>query len=132
MYEANQSAMLFSNRNFSLTFLNICTTDQQTPKIVNVILDIAFSHMAISKGFPSTPGIVTWYKISKHIYPNCTPRNSSTVTIRLVPSSSSILQPSFHKLRLSGFVSHTSKLKVSVNQIHKVPNTTESEEMETF
>ena len=55
--------------------------------------------------------------------PNCTPHNSSIVTLGLVPNLSSILQPSFQKLRLSGFVSHTGKLKVSVNQIQKVPNT---------
>ena len=81
---------------FCLTFLNICVTDQQTPKIVNVIYNIAFSHMEISKGFPSTPGIVTWHKISQHMCPNCTPCNGSTVTLRLVPSLSSILQPGFH------------------------------------
>ena len=93
------------------------------PEIVSVIRDTAFSHMAISKGFPSTPGIVTWHKISEHMCPNCAPSNGSTVTLGLVPSPSSILQPGFHKLRLGGFVSHTSKLKVSVNRIHKVPNT---------
>ena len=48
---------------FCLTFLNICATDQETPKIVNVIRDITFSHTAISKGFPIMPGIVTWHKI---------------------------------------------------------------------
>ena len=55
--------------------------------------------------------------------PICTPHNGNTVTLRLVPSPSIILQPSFHKLCLSGFVSHNSKLKVSVNRVHKVPNT---------
>ena len=69
------------------------------------------------------PGIVTWHKTSEHMCPNCTPHNGSTVTLKLVPSLSSILQPSFHKLCLSGFVSRTSKLKVSVNRVHKVPNT---------
>ena len=108
---------------FCLTFLNICSTDQQMPKLINVIRDIAFSHTAISKGFPSTPGIVTWHKISKHICLNCTPHNGSIITLRLVPSSSSILQSGFHKLHLSGFISHTSKLKKSVNRFYKVPKT---------
>ena len=89
------------------------------PKIINIFSDIAFSHMAISKGFLGIPGIVTWHKISEHMCPNYTPCNSSTVNLRLVPSLSSILQPGFHKLRLSGFVSHTSKLKVSVSRVHK-------------
>ena len=84
---------------------------------------ITFSHMAVSKGFVSTPGIVTWHKISEHMCPICTLHNGSSVTLRLVPSPSSILQPSFHKLCLSGFVSHTSKLKVSVSRVHKFPNT---------
>ena len=79
--------------------------------------------MAISKGFPSTPGIVAWHKISEHMCPNCAPHNGSALTLRLVPSLSSVLQSGFYKLRLSGFVSHTSKLKVSVNRFHKVPNT---------
>ena len=122
-YEANQSAMLFSNRNFCLTFLNICATDQQMPEIINVIRDIALSHMAISKGFPSTPGIATWHKISEHMCLNCAPSNGSTVSLGLVPSLSSILQPGYHKLCLGGFISHTGKLKVSVNRIHRVPNT---------
>ena len=93
------------------------------PKIVNVIRDTTFSHTSVSKGFLSTPDIVTWQKISEHMCPNCAPHNGSTVTLRLVPSLSSILQPGFHKLCLSCFVSHTSKLEVSVNRIHKVPNT---------
>ena len=79
--------------------------------------------MVISKGFPSIPGIVTWHKISEHICPNCTPHSGSTVTLRLVPSLSSILQCGFHKVRLGGFVSHTSMLKISLNRVHKVPNT---------
>ena len=78
--------------------------------------------MAVSKSFLSMPGIVTWHKISGHICPNCAPSNGSTITLGLVPGPSSILQSGFHKLRLGGFVSHTSGLKVSVNRIYKVPN----------
>ena len=104
--------------------MHICATDQQTPEIVNVIRDTAFSHTAVNKVFLSMPGIVIWHKVSEHMCPNCAPRNGSiTVTLGLVPSPSSILQPGFHKFRLGGFVSHTSELKVSINQMHKVPNT---------
>ena len=67
------------------------------PKIVNVIRDIAFSHMAISKGFPSMPGIVTGHKISDNMCSNCTPHNGSTVALRLVPSLGNILQLVFTK-----------------------------------
>ena len=76
--------------------------------------------MTVFEGFLSTPGIVTWHKISEYICPNCDPSYGSTITLGLVPSLSSILHPGFYKLCLSGFVSHTSKLKVSVNGIHKV------------
>ena len=92
------------------------------PKVINLNRNIVFSHTEVSKGFPSMPSIVTWHKISHHMCPNCTLGNSITVTLRLVPSLSSILQPAFYKLRLSGFVSHTNKLKVSVKQVQKFPN----------
>ena len=97
-YKANQSAMLFSNRNFASLS---CTSVQQTNKClksVNIIRDTAFSHMAVSKGFLSTPGIVTWHKISEHMCPNCAPSNSSTVTLGLVPSPSSIFATWFSQI----------------------------------